>query len=242
MPKYQQDNTRPELKLMSKSLDGPLNKEYIKKLISESTTKADNIDYTSQYYKRQAEEKKVENEHRKVREKEMFRVDGNILNEFVLPGKPELKSVVPLGDLSSRRSAINNRKPKQVVVEDEDEVKAELTTFSGTLQRVTTVGLNTDDIPELGGTNPLSPARQGTAAVGVGDKQQQPLSDLDEVAKIMSTIHTGDEAINFFARYGSQTPVRPSLSSSCHIIIIIIISHYHHRSHSPSPTSSQEWH
>ena len=33
-------------------------------------------------------------------------------------------------------------------------------------------------------------------------------SDADEVDRIMSTIHTGEDAINFFARFGSDTPLK----------------------------------
>ncbi len=41
----------------------------------------------------------------------------------------------------------------------------------------------------------------------------RPLSDLDQISAIMSGIHTGNDAINFFARYGSDTPVIHSILS-----------------------------
>lgn len=57
---------------------------------------------------------------------------------------------------------------------------------------------------------------------------QRPLSDLDQISAIMSGIHTGTDAINFFARYGSDTPVSFfsfsfSFSFSFAFLTIIII-------------------
>lgn len=49
-------------------------------------------------------------------------------------------------------------------------------------------------------------------------RDNRPLSDLDQISAIMEGISTGDEAINFFARYGADTPV----SAPCNRIRICL--------------------
>ena len=56
------------------------------------------------------------------------------------------------------------------------------------------------------GTSPTKTAQGHAQRVAAGGSNNT--SDLDQIAGIMEGIVTGGDALNFFARFGSETPVK----------------------------------
>lgn len=132
---------------------------------------------------------------RRSGDKELFTLDtGSYFDTFALPGKPE-GSAIMKSDPSMAR-AKRNKKVKTVEVTTEYE--AEATHEFAFL--ATAIGASPRKVVEESGVTGLAK----TTKTGGGGQS----SDLDQISTIMADIKTGDDAINFFARYGSDTPVK----------------------------------
>ena len=131
----------------------------------------------------------------KAREKEMFSLDRTSLDTFALPGKPEPSSMMPND---------NKRSSHTVARKTIRSAEATLETAPGNF---TTKEFSF--LPyALGSTTPDIETSNAIAEIGNSERRNdRPLSDLEEISEIMGRIHTGDDAINFFARFGSDTPV-----------------------------------
>ena len=72
--------------------------------------------------------------------------------------------------------------------------------LDGSLEEKNNFDFNEEGSITLGKDNSIAPPGSATAA--------QNAVELDEIAVIMKDIHTGDDAIKFFARFGSETPLK----------------------------------
>lgn len=170
--------------LLSQSLDSLAHKELRGLQSSEEGSNG-----ARKNIRREIEDKRAaELAKRKQREKDMFTMDRNLLDTFSLPGKPEEKTVlkaeppkkVPRSPVKKQHSSLA-----------ELEAEAEKSFLPHMLEDGSAY-----DIHDTGLSISQSP-----------DKRRI-LSDLDEISTIMQGIVTSDDAINFFARYGSDTPVQ----------------------------------
>ena len=126
----------------------------------------------------------------KLREKEMFTLDRSSLNTFALPGKPEPSTIMPHDNHKTKRSVVKKIRSSEVVESAASSTNKEFSFLPGVLGSSSDMEMNlATDSPHGDGRN------------------VRPLSDLEEISEIMAKIHTGDDAINFFARFGSETPV-----------------------------------
>jgi hypothetical protein len=128
---------------------------------------------------------------RKSQEKDLFKLDQSSILSFSLPGKPDYASVLPK---QSRKKALTRRIKTIEISSDVPK---------GTLNKAeydflpAAIGLvSLDDMYD----NIAPPVQEAIQTIC-------PVSDLEEITNIMSRIHTGEDAINFFARFGSDTPV-----------------------------------
>lgn len=139
------------------------------------------------------EKRRAEIEKRKAHQQAIYSMDlGALDTTFHLPGKPDPRSTLPAD--FSRRSPRKQAKltSSQSPAEQGGDDTVEAIDFLPAM-----LGL---DI--TGSTSP----KNGTMLQSPG-RDNRPLSDIDQISAIMEGIRTGDEAINFFARYGSDTPV-----------------------------------
>ena len=136
---------------------------------------------------------------RKAREKDMFHLDDVKFQEtFALPGKPEMSSIIGK-ESHLKTSSVRSRVKSPSRVIQTASTGALVPKEFGFLS--TAIGMSTADMDPNVTLGEQEVANQSA---------NRSLSDLDEVSDIMSKIHTGDDAINFFARFGSETPVRLS--------------------------------
>jgi hypothetical protein len=124
---------------------------------------------------------------------DLFDVDRKSLDIFSLPGKPELQTIVPAGT----KSKMSKAKAAKAVIGD-DIVESNVP--------------KQHEFNFLPGAMLLdTPARynvmQATVESSDNNVSNQSSSDLDKITSIMEQIKTGDDAINFFARFGADSPV-----------------------------------
>ena len=162
---------------------------------------------------------------RSKREKNMFMLDSSA-EIFELPGKPEQTGLLsPEQRKTKGRSARKHRAAEITVCAlevKETDIQTEKTDEFAFLNeslgisrvfKVREPGLGClSDSDSPGHTStPTSPAKpmlsspQKQTAGAVGSNNT---SDLDQIAGIMEGIVTGSDALNFFARFGSDTPVK----------------------------------
>ena len=190
---------RQAKEFLSKSLDKnrKIDRDEIKRLLQSND---DNSAKKSSAMQMIDQRRQDELKRREAHTKAIYKTD--ILNssaDFDLPGKPTRNSTLPL-DMQTRTTVPPSRKvrinkPSKATsgnVKDSSPTKEATKPTKGLLG---IEGLNFDE-PE------------GSSSTPSPDKANKPLSDLDEISAIMDGIHTGDDAINFFARYGSDTPVK----------------------------------
>ena len=133
-----------------------------------------------------------EEEIRREREKQMFVIDkASSFDAFALPGKPEMSTVLRADKKKSKTST--KIKPVEVVT-DSSTVEVNEFSFLAGVMGAAPSPVRPDSVKKSSGAD--SPVKGGQT------------SDLDEVSEIMANIKTGIDAINFFARYGSDTPVK----------------------------------
>eukprot|EP01041_Mallomonas_annulata_P002945 gene2945-5789_t len=132
---------------------------------------------------------------RKAQEKDLFKIDSSAMMSFTLPGKPEAATILP----HDSRKKVKTRR-----------LKATEMTYEAPQGGTGTAAKEFSFLPvAIGLVSPDDENMGATTGVAHSDHQRaRPLSDLEEISDIMSRIHTGDDAINFFARFGSDTPVK----------------------------------
>jgi len=138
------------------------------------------------------ERKKAE---RKAREKDMFKLDSSSLDTFGLPGRPEPSKIM-------HHDARRKTKTKRLkITEMSRSLESPLTSVNVTAKEYAF-------LPHaIGLVGAVDEAATAAEAAEAEHNRTRPLSDLEEISEIMGRIHTGDDAINFFARFGSETPV-----------------------------------
>jgi hypothetical protein len=129
---------------------------------------------------------------RRSHEQEMFKLDQSAVMSFTLPGRPDASTLIPRKKAKSRKIKVNEIS-HEAPVAGNSTIKAKEFAFLPVA-----IGLVSRDESNLGTTTKSSIVDGGS---------NRNLSDLDEIANIMDGIKTGSDAINFFARFGSDTPV-----------------------------------
>eukprot|EP01038_Epipyxis_sp_PR26KG_P008413 gene8413-11380_t len=159
----------------------------------------------------------------------MFVIDKQDLLDYSLPQKLSNTAILP------RDSGVHNRKGRHIkgatnnitannVAEEQDKIKDQKNEYSF-LPNALGKTVNYDLIDSVVGGNSTNgfspqkpPAGAPTATIDINATQRASStaqknnngqnSDLDEVSIIMDSLRTSDDAINFFARFGSETPVK----------------------------------
>ena len=168
---------------------------------------------------------------RTKREKEMFVLDAGT-DIFALPGKPEQSGLLSPEQRKSKGRTTRKLKvtdiaadtsydEKEAIIEKDIDEFAFLNESLGITRAIKireveveltdtdSPGYNSSDPPSPGKTmqnNNNSPTKQATSGTTSGGSNNT--SDLDQIAGIMEGIVTGGDALNFFARFGSETPVK----------------------------------
>lgn len=124
----------------------------------------------------------------------LFDVDHQSLGDFALPGKPEAKTIIP----TSVKHRMSKAKAVKSVVDPESEAL------------VVSMEHEYNFLPQaMILDTPLKYLAPSTnKPVNHSRDNNQTSSDLDKIASIMEGIKTGDDAINFFARFGAESPVK----------------------------------
>lgn len=160
----------------------------------------------------------------------IFQLNTKQLDEFVLPKKRVSNSTIFMNETNnhatSKKDKISKSLERSKDTSDEikkNEVKDEFsflstmmmrpktnqnTLFSSTVPIMSSKSSEDKLVNEIGeDVDPNIPQSDSQKQVGVVfDKKAW--SDEDDVNVILSSIHTSDDAINFFARYGSETPLK----------------------------------
>jgi len=138
----------------------------------------------------------------KSHEREMFTLDRLSLDTFSLPGKPIPTTIMP-----HENNTHKSRTKKLKQLELARDIPNAGNGASGTA--VSTTAKEFSFLPGVIGTSQNENDAENDAIDPnlTQNSETRPLSDLEEISEIMSRIHTGDDAINFFARFGSDTPV-----------------------------------
>lgn len=124
---------------------------------------------------------------------DLFDMDTHALGDFALPGKPESATIIPTSTknrMSKARAAkaVVDVQPEEAAVDAEHEYAF----------------LSHAMILEM----PQKYLQPSSAEVANHTRDtNQSSSDLDKITSIMEGIKTGDDAINFFARFGADSPV-----------------------------------
>ena len=146
-------------------------------------------------------------------DKGLFSIDLKGLDEFDLP-KRQIASTIVMPPKEDRNSATKTkatiRKAKQFEArESAGATKEKEKDFSFVATAMGTTKLSATAPAAL--QDPSAEERKDETGKPVYEKsptQSTKAVDNDEVAAIMSGIKTSNDAINFFARYGSETPVK----------------------------------
>jgi len=149
---------------------------------------------------------------RREREKDLFLLDREPLNTFALPGMPAQAVMLP----ANKKKTVKKIKLKATGMSQDDmemamgESQAETQAYNEFNFLQTAMGLKKDGEEEFKTSSPHKPAqtaarvRPGTTPAHAGGQT----SDLDEASVILQGLNTGDDVINFFARFGKETGVK----------------------------------
>lgn len=124
---------------------------------------------------------------------DLFDVDHKTLGDFALPGKPESKTIIP----TSTRSRMSKAKAAKAVVDTEDAAPEPSSEHE---YRFLPQAMILDTPQKY-----LVPSTDEPTNHNRDNNQSS--SDLDKIVSIMESLRTGDDAINFFARFGAESPV-----------------------------------
>jgi hypothetical protein len=179
---------------------------------------------------KQMEKKRLENvAFRLKREKQMFVLDDSV-DIFALPGKPEQAGLL---SPEHRRSKSRNGRKLRVTDASYESSSPDLKQKGADHFTAGDFGFLNDSLgishslkltvdidvlsqsndflspPALAAGDPqTSTKRSATQSQKMNSVTSNNTSDLDQIAGILQGITTGGDALNFFARYGSETPVK----------------------------------
>jgi hypothetical protein len=179
---------------------------------------------------KQMEKKRLENvAFRLKREKQMFVLDDSV-DIFALPGKPEQAGLLsPEHRRSKSRSGRKSRVTDALYESSSPDLKqkgadqftaGDFGFLNDSLGIAHSLKLTVDiDVlsqsndflspPAMAAGDPqTSTKRSATQSQKMNSVTSNNTSDLDQIAGILQGISTGGDALNFFARYGSETPVK----------------------------------
>ena len=136
----------------------------------------------------------------------MFRIEKNELNEFALPQRSMGSTMLPRAPVEAKKkdkAPVTSGKTVEVTKEPSVTVpvaapveESEFSFLPGTMGKI-------DPKTALAKKKEASAYHASEKAKSGPDNFEE-----DEVAVIMAGIQTSDDAINFFARFGSETPVK----------------------------------
>jgi dynein heavy chain len=154
----------------------------------------------------------------------LFQLDvGPKFDTFALPGKPDTSTIFRSNEKERQQANVAARKRQLVAKKQPASSSAAATgTSDNTAQATSTGGVdfgNEETENEFaflassigmgnGNDNENGDKKGKNEKSGAGAGHGGTNSDLDRISSIMNGIKTGDDAINFFARYGSDTPVK----------------------------------
>jgi hypothetical protein len=163
--------------------------------------------------------------YRKNREKEMFNLSAEF-DTFALPGKPLQTGLLSPEQRQSKVRTTRKLKVTDITNESSMEekdmsmdkpVEEEFAFLNESLgisksAKLQKLSVPTDDMESPRNSPPISSAKvdvqSQTQKHAAGNSGSNNTSDLDQIAGIMESIVTGGDALNFFARFGSETPVK----------------------------------
>lgn len=137
----------------------------------------------------------------------MFKLNPTDLDEFTLPKRQITTNILPKGEVGrkdrnkkTRSIEISKETPEETLKQNEfsflpDAMGHKSLKLSATAP-ASMPGHNFESSPNAKRPLTTNPSKGGTS------------SDVDEVSVIMAGIQNSDDAINFFARFGSETPVK----------------------------------
>ena len=149
---------------------------------------------------------------RREREKELFIFDRAALDTFALPGMPQHAAMLP----AKQKKQVKKHKLKVTEISHEDpgpslDKEAETTNathefnFLQTALGVTQIeGEEERKEGSFQKSSNTTFQRPGTTPANAGGQT----ADLDEASVILTGLHTGDDVVNFFARFGKETGVK----------------------------------
>ena len=167
------------------------------------------------------EKRKEELEQRKDREMKMFTVGFESIDSFTLPGKPAPHSLISPADLKKGRGRLGGNKMKSsvetAIYDGSSEPKDPFAFISEALGYDTNVNSKFHNDSTTGGggghsmtqgneNNKKGDHKNGASSGGGGGHQKSP--DLEQIEEILAKIKTGEDAVHFFARNGSETAVK----------------------------------
>jgi hypothetical protein len=205
--------------------DNSLQREKLLELLSqtENGVVAERPDVMKLMGKKQAENTAF----RKNREKEMFNLSAEF-DTFALPGKPLQTGLLSAEQRQSKVRTTRKLKVTDITNESSMEekdmsmdkpVEEEFAFLNESLgmsksAKLQKLSVQTDDMDM---ESPINSPTNASVKVNVQSQSQKQAagnsgshntSDLDQIAGIMESIVTGGDALNFFARFGSETPVK----------------------------------
>lgn len=201
LPRFLPEQGSPDAtKLMSKSLNlTRLDRTEIQRLLKSE----DDSEARNQAVHKMQNERAEEIQRRKLHEKDIYNLDYGVLDDtFALPSKPDPKSTLP---------ATTHQKTRPRKAKAESPQKIDSTETRNFLP--TALGLEGHVTSSFGNETNTAPTTHAKT-----------LSDLDEIHHIMSGIKTSEDAINFFARYGADTPVCSLLILVGIVMLVLAIS------------------
>lgn len=155
--------------------------------------------------KKLMQEKREQDELRRSKEVHLYDFDATFSTVTSLPGRPDKGSILP----SPQKKIARKVKIIHASLDPSSKAAAKEGDFSylpGMLGRDEEGG-DESLVPDIPTTIvEQSAARDDGAKAGVTTVMLA--SDADEVDRIMQSIRTGEDVINFFARYGSDTPLK----------------------------------
>jgi hypothetical protein len=208
-------STRPQKfsSTVPNELNDPLQKEKLLELLSQ--TERIGLANRPDVMKLMEKERLQESAYRKHREKDMFVLDATDI--FSLPGKPEQTGLLSpehrrIGKGATRKLKVIDSTSESSTEEKETAEKlgvGEFAFLNESLGRTKSEFLADSDNMESPTGHPSLPSSPTNTG-----QQKQPASgsnntsDLDQIAGILEGIVTGGDALYFFARFGSETPVK----------------------------------
>jgi dynein heavy chain, axonemal len=136
----------------------------------------------------------------------MFHIDASQLDTFALPKRQGTSSILNIDSKrkSQSRTTKIREETKSATVDNAQEQFAFLSTAMGKEPRPTNSII---EGTQSAAQSPTAATQQDKARM-INRNNDGKSSDVDEVSVIMAGINTSDDAINFFARFGSETPVK----------------------------------